>query len=117
MDEFFIYNNAYYRVGVPVITSQNRSLRYGDGFFETMKMVKGKIINREFHFERLFKSLSVLKFDAQKSFNKIFLEKKINDLVKKNKHKNYVRIRLMIFRDSGGIFDIKDVSPSHIIET
>ncbi len=84
---FFIYNNKFYPANTPVISSGNRSLRYGDGLFETMKMVGGVIINKDYHFERLFNGLSVLQFDIPKNFNPAFLEKKINELVKKNKHR------------------------------
>lgn len=114
---FFIYNNKFYPANTPVISSGNRSLRYGDGLFETMKIIKGKIINKEFHFERLFNGLALLQFDLPQNFNRIFLEKKINRLVKKNKHSASARIRLMIFRGDGGIFDPENLHPNYIIES
>ena len=114
---FFIYNNKFYPANTPVISSGNRSLRYGDGLFETMKIIKGKIINKEFHFERLFNGLALLQFDFTQNFNRIFLEKKINGLVKKNKHSASARIRLMIFRGDGGIFDPENLHPNYIIES
>jgi branched-subunit amino acid aminotransferase/4-amino-4-deoxychorismate lyase len=114
---FFIYNNKFYPANTPVISSGNRSLRYGDGLFETMKMVTGVIVNKDYHFERLFNGLSLLQFDIPTNFNPAFLEKKINELVKKNKHVALARIRLMIFRGNGGIFDPEDHSPNFIIET
>ena len=114
---FFIYNNKFYPANTPVISSGNRCLRYGDGLFETMKMVGGVIINKDYHFERLFNGLSVLQFDIPKNFNPAFLEKKINELVKKNKHLVLARIRLMTFRGNGGIFDPEDLNPNFIIES
>src|SRR5450631_159056 len=114
---FFIYNNKFYPANTPVISSGNRSLRYGDGLFETMKIIKGKIINKEFHFERLFNGLALLQFDLPQNFSSIFLEKKINGLVKKNKHSASARIRLMIFRGDGGIFDPENLHPNYIIES
>ena len=114
---FFIYNNKFYPANTPVISSGNRSLRYGDGLFETMKIIKGKIINKEFHFERLFNGLALLQFDLPQNFSSIFLEKKINEIVKKNKHSASARIRLMIFRGDGGIFDPENLHPNYIIES
>ena len=71
----------------PVISSGNRSLRYGDGLFETMRIDRWTIMNKEFHFERLFNGLSFLQFECPKRFNAVFLEEKINGLViKTNKH-------------------------------
>ncbi len=65
---FFIYNDKFYPADTPVISSGNRSLRYGDGLFETMKLIDGRIINKEFHFERLFNGLHVLQFELPKRF-------------------------------------------------
>jgi branched-chain amino acid aminotransferase len=113
---FFIYNNKVYPSNTAVISSGNRSLRYGDGLFETMKMVKGHIINKEFHFERLFNGLSLLQFEIPETFNAPFLEKKIKEVAVKNKHSN-ARIRLMLFRGNGGIFDPENLLPNYIIET
>jgi branched-chain amino acid aminotransferase len=114
---FFIHNNKFSPAGTPVISSGNRSLRYGDGLFETMKMINGKIINKDFHFKRLFSGLKLLQFDLPQNFNPIFIEKKINELVKKNKHVASARIRLMIFRGEGGIFDPENLLPNYIIES
>jgi branched-chain amino acid aminotransferase len=114
---FFIYNDKFYTANTPVISSGNRSLRYGDGLFETMKLVKGRIINKEFHFERLFKSLDLLQFELLRNFNAAFLKEKITDLVKKNKHSTSARVRLMIFRSDGGIFDPENLHPNYIIES
>jgi branched-chain amino acid aminotransferase len=114
---FFIYNDKFYPANTPVISSGNRSLKYGDGLFETMKIVKAKIINKDFHFERLFNGVALLQFDIPKDFTSIFLEKKINELVKKNNHSASARIRLMIFRGNGGIFDPENMHPNYIIES
>jgi branched-chain amino acid aminotransferase len=117
IEHFFIYNNKFYTANTAVISSGNRSLRYGDGLFETMKMVKGNIINKEFHFERLFKGLSMMQFEVPKNLNTALLEKKINELVIKNKNSNAARIRLMFFRGDGGIFDPENLFPNYIIES
>src|ERR1700730_805231 len=114
---FFIYNDKFYPADTPVISSGNRSLRYGDGLFETMKIVNGKIINKDFHFERLFNGVVLLQFDIPKNFTSAFLEKKIDELVKKNQHSASARVRLMIFRGDGGIFDPENLHPNYIIES
>lgn len=114
---FFIYNNKFYPANTPVISSGNRSLRYGDGLFETMKMAKGRIINKDFHFERLFSGLALLQFDIPKNFHTAFLLEKIIELVKKNNHVASARVRLMIFRGNGGIFDPENLRPNYIIES
>ncbi|MDP4284134.1 MAG: aminotransferase class IV [Bacteroidota bacterium] len=114
---FFIYNDQFFISGTPVISAGNRSLRYGDGLFETMRLYNGQIRNVDFHFERLFKGLSDLQFEIKKSFSAEFLIKKIDALLKKNRHEENARIRLMVFRGDGGIFDLQNNSPHYIIET
>lgn len=113
---FFMYNNKLYPANFAVVSAGNRSLRYGDGLFETMKMVKNSIFNKEFHFERLFNGLSILQFEIPKTFNAVFLEKKIKETAAKNIHDS-ARIRLMLFRGDGGIFDAENSLPNFIIET
>lgn len=116
-EHFFLYNNKFYPENTPVISSGNRSLRYGDGLFETMKIIKGRIINKDFHFERLFNGLKLLQFDLPKNFHTVFLEKKISELVTKNNHLDAARARLMVFRGNGGIFDPENNKPNYIIES
>ncbi len=117
IEHFFCYNDKFYPADTPVINPGNRSLRYGDGLFETMKMIDGNIINKDFHFERLFSGLSILLFDIRKNFNAEFLEEKVKAIAAKNKHSDTARIRLMVFRASGGIFDPENHLPNYIIET
>ncbi|MDQ6845936.1 MAG: aminotransferase class IV, partial [Bacteroidota bacterium] len=101
----------------PVVCAQNRGLRYGDGLFETMKMADGKILNEDFHFERLFHGMATLQFEIPKTCNKDFFLKKVNALYAKNNQHKTVRIRLMIFRSNGGIFDPENHFPNYIIES
>jgi branched-chain amino acid aminotransferase len=117
VEHFFIYNDKLYGADRAVISPGNRSLRYGDGLFETMKMIKGCIILKEFHFERLYNGLNVLQFDVPKILNRAFFEKKINELVSKNNDVSAARIRLMLFRGNGGIFDVQNNKPNYIIES
>jgi branched-chain amino acid aminotransferase len=79
----------------PLFTASNRSFRYGDGFFETMKYAKGKICLQDLHFERLFRSLKILEFDAAHLTEKI-LEQNIQEL---GNGADNARIRLAVYRE------------------
>ena len=117
MNEFFIYNGQSFLQGKPVISAGNSGLRYGDGLFGTMRLTKGRILNIDYHFERLFNGLTVLHFESPKSMNPEFFKDKIFELLKKNNHQEEARIRLMVFRGDGSIFESKNDSPNFIIET
>jgi len=116
-EHFFIYNDQFFLSGKPVISAGNRLLRYGDGLFETIRIYNGRILNSDFHFDRLYNGLSILQFEIPKLFTPEFLINKINALLKKNGHEKNARVRLMVFRGNGGIFDPENNFPNYIIET
>jgi branched-chain amino acid aminotransferase len=112
-----IYNGRFINDGTPVITAGSRGLRYGDGCFETMKVVNGKIVLKGLHFERLFSSLELLGFDLPEQFTPSEIEEKVMSLAKKNGHDAHGRVRLNVFRGEGGLNDPENQLPNFIIET
>ena len=117
MNLFFTYNDKIYKHGTAIINPDNRSLRYGDGIFETLKVIKGKIQLRDYHFERLFLGMETLKFETPKNFTAAYFENKILALCKKNLHDSFTRVRLMVFRGNGGLYDAENHLPNYIIQT
>lgn len=115
-EHFFIYNKKYYQTGAPVVSAGNNGLRYGDGLFETMRMREGKIINIDFHFERLFSGMTVLQLEIPGFFSRSFFEQTVNELLLKNSISKNARIRLMVFRGDGNIFDSENNTFNYIIE-
>lgn len=115
--KYLILNGKNILSGETVISADNRSFRYGDGFFETMKMIDGKIILGDLHFERLFSSLQILQFEIPKYFAKEKLEEEVTGIAEKNKHGKLGRIRLTIFRGDGGLYDAVDNHPNYIIQS
>ena len=117
MGIFFSYNGKFYKQGTAVISPDNRSLKFGDGLFETMKMVDGGLELKEYHFERLFNGMKVLALEIPPYFTDIFLENEIIALTKKNKEYQTARIRLMIFRGDGNLNSPDNYLPNYIIQT
>ena len=87
------------------IKADDHSYRYGDGLFETMKILNDRILLEDLHFERLFNGLIVLKFQIPKLFARQKLEKEIIDLCKKNNCNKIARVRLSVSRGGGGLYD------------
>ncbi|HUS01714.1 MAG TPA: aminotransferase class IV [Chitinophagaceae bacterium] len=108
MSIFFNYNDTIYKEGALILSPDSRSLKYGDGLFETMKVNNGKIYLCDHHFERLFAGMAILQFEVPKHFTKAYLEKRISELCKKNEHNSYARVRLTIFRGNGGLYVAED---------
>ena len=80
-------------------------------------MINGKIVLKDYHFERLFSSLELLQFDKPDYFTPQYLEEQITELVLKNKHSKLARIRLMIFRGDGELYGTENNFPNYIIQT
>jgi branched-chain amino acid aminotransferase len=109
------FNGKILSATEPAMLASNRGYRYGDGLFETMKMVNGSIALAPFHFERLFAGLSLLKFEVPVLFTPQKLEQESLHLCKKNGCEALARIRLSVFRGNGGLYD-DDRSVQYIIE-
>ena len=115
MKKYFNYNGRFFADDEPVLSKADRSYRYGDGLFETMKLINGYILLEDHHFERLFSGLGVLKFHIPVHFTKQKIEKEIKELSKKNECERSARIRLSISRGNGGLYDC-DNKFSYLIE-
>lgn len=116
MDEHFIFNDQFYKKGEPVVTIDNRGLRYGDGLFETMLVTNGKIILEEYHFQRLFAGMKKLAFEIPSSFNQNFFHHAITNLLARNSLKGNARIRVMILRNEGRLLETTRNFPDYSIE-
>jgi branched-chain amino acid aminotransferase len=94
---FVCFNGEIVRSDQPLFTAQNRSFKYGDAVFETIKVYNGNILLAGLHFERLFMSLKLLKLPFL--FDEMALHKSIIQLCEKNECSQLARVRLAVYRD------------------
>lgn len=99
---YLCFNGNIMPAGQPVLQADNRSYRYGDGLFETMKLVQGNICLETYHWDRLFAGLQLLEFDIPGSFSPESLRAAILHLCGENKCLQLARVRLSVFRGNGG---------------
>ena len=59
------------------LTSENRAFKYGDAIFETVKVIRQKVIFWEDHYFRLMSSMRMLRMKIPMEFTLEFLEKEI----------------------------------------
>ena len=95
--KFVCFNGKFVSADEPLFDAQNRSFRYGDGVFETIKVFKREILLGQFHFDRLFLSLKMLQIDF--AFDAAALSSLITDLCKENDCLNSARVRLAVYRN------------------
>ncbi|HEY8733395.1 MAG TPA: aminotransferase class IV [Puia sp.] len=111
------FNGHLVDPATPVATAFNRSLRYGDGLFETMYWDGRQVKNLEFHLDRLFRGLTTLLFDLSDGFSRTFISQEILKLGEKNSSAIQARIRLNVFREDGRILLPEKNKPVFIIES
>ncbi len=86
----------------------NKSFRYGDGFFETMKWRGGKPLLADDHFERFFSTARALGYQVPALLKKERLLDEMAQLIKKNAAEKLARIRLTAWRGEGGLLEGDD---------
>lgn len=116
MSIFFNYNGKLFSAQQPVFSPDNRSFKFGDGVFETMRFKEGKIIFSPDHFERLFNGLKTLKFNLTTEVSAEYFEELIQELVKANNCYGTARIRLTCFRKDSDLTNPDTSNPDYIIQ-
>ena len=95
-----------------VIKSSSRAFNYGDGFFETIKIINSKPVNYPAHYARFSLACEVLKLKHKETI--ISLLSVINNLTNKNKLING-SIKVHVFREEGGRYQPKSLDCEIII--
>ncbi len=98
------------------LSISNRSFLYGDGVFETLKVVNGKILFFEDHYFRLMASMRIIRMQIPMTFTLEYLEEEILKTIAANSIENAARIRFTVFRNEGGFYAPTDNSISYIIQ-
>ncbi len=102
----YILNGQFISFEQDSIEISNRAFLYGDTIFETMFANVNRIHFFSKHMERLIGGMKVLKYQIPPMFtdNPNYLEKGIFKLMQKNKIFGQARVRLSVFRKSGGFY-------------
>ncbi|WP_339847220.1 aminotransferase class IV [uncultured Dokdonia sp.] len=83
----------------------NRGLLYGDGLFETIKAVNGKLLFWEDHYFRLMASMRILRMEIPMEFTPEFLEEELlKTLTASGLIDQTARIRITVYRSGGGTY-------------
>ncbi|MEI7594561.1 MAG: aminotransferase class IV [Bacteroidota bacterium] len=114
--KYYIQNGVLQEFDNASISVLNRSFRYGDGLFETIRLIDGFPIFLDDHILRLHKSMKLLKYHSVELLNFEVVKRLINNLIASNNSSGNARIRLQVFRNEGGLFLPTDNSYTYIIE-
>jgi branched-chain amino acid aminotransferase len=94
----------------------NRSFRYGDGLFETIRVYKQKPLFLPDHFDRLLSGMHFLAFDFDPLVFRKTVESQIGKLIRLNGITDHGRLRLQVFRSGGGDYTPSTDIPAYLLE-
>jgi branched-chain amino acid aminotransferase len=117
MNQYIHFNGDLVPAGKEIITADSRGLRYGDGVFETIKVINGNVQLAPLHYERLFHSLSVLQIQLPVTCTADYLTESIIALCRKNNTLQQSRVRLTVFRGNGTLYKTESTLPDLVIQS
>lgn len=97
------------------VLTQNRAFLYGDGVFETLKIINNKILFLEDHYFRLMASMRVVRMEIPMNFTMEFFEEQVLKLVQEKEISASARVRITVFRNDGGLYLPKTNEVSYLI--
>lgn len=116
MPGLFIHNGKFHQENDAVISPDNRSFRYGDGVFETIRFHNHQMPLWNYHQQRLFNAFNTLKFNVPKLLTPEYLHQQVLALTKKN-DLAHARVRITVYRGEGGLTDKHHTQPGFVIQT
>lgn len=107
-------NGHFQPAAGPALAVTDKSYRYGDGLFETMKMRKGQLQMADAHFDRLRQGMDQLGYDSTSFPAPHAFASLIGELCRRNGCLDLGRVRLTVSAGNGGLFE--DSQPNYSIE-
>lgn len=98
------------------LSNSNRAFLYGDGVFETLKVVNNKILYLEDHYFRLMASMRIVRMQIPANFTLEFIENEILTLTNQLEISDSARIRFTVFRNDGGFYLPQTRTISYLIQ-
>lgn len=114
--QYLLFNDEFHAVDAPVLTASNRSFKFGDGLFESMRMMNNKLQFADLHADRLVAGLKALKIEGHALMDDYFLRQKTADLAKRNKWNGNVRFRLSVYREGSGVYTPEINKAGYVLE-
>lgn len=109
------YNGRLLSEDEPLFPASSRVHRYGDGFFESIRVSSGNILHFNHHLHRIRKSAMLLGMVLDSRFEEQRMEQEIQNTLKAG-NLIHARVRLTIFREGNGFYLPTEEQSSFLIE-
>ncbi|MBP7954218.1 MAG: aminotransferase class IV [Nitrosomonas sp.] len=113
---YVFHRGEYVNENQATITRDNRAFRFGDGFFESLRVMNGKPLFVEHHFARILDTVKALKIKPAENFTIELLTSQIQGLLARNNIHAGGRVRITFFRKSTGFYLAKHDDLGYYIE-
>ena len=97
------------------LSNSNRGFLYGDGVFETIKIVNNKILFLEDHYFRLMAAMRIVRMEIPMNLTMEFFEEQVLLVANANNCSLSARARITVFRNQGGNYLPETNSVSYLI--
>lgn len=100
--EWYVVNGKLTNAEVLPHPIRNRAFNYADGFFESIRVVHGRLQHLELHFSRVVDSIEGHHMVAPRGFDAISFESSLQELIERKNITAGGRVRVTFFRSGGG---------------
>jgi branched-chain amino acid aminotransferase len=118
MEAYISLDGAIQPANAPALLAGNRLFRYGDGFFEAIRVCHGHILWEDRHYQRILRSAGMLGLELPPGFSRETFAAAINALYRENHPTGEAaRVRMAFFRKDGGLYTPATDKSSYLVET
>jgi branched-subunit amino acid aminotransferase/4-amino-4-deoxychorismate lyase len=114
--QFINFNGAIVPADQEILTASNRGFKYGDGLFESMRVMKGEVKFADLHCDRVTRGLKLLKMESSAQVDTWFIREKVEELTRRNKTGPNARVRLTVYRDGDGLYSPSSNKIGYVLE-
>lgn len=100
----YCHNGEWIQSDGGVISPQHRAFCFGDGFFESIRLINGKPVFVQHHFKRIQDTAAALSIHVPPHFTAASLENQLVAIAEQNNISQGGRIRLTVSRIPGGTY-------------
>ncbi|MFZ4784823.1 MAG: aminotransferase class IV [Flavobacteriales bacterium] len=101
---YVFHRGEYINENQAMIAKDNRAFRLGDGFFESMRVINGKVLFLENHYARVIDTLKAIKIDTPENFTLESFRNQIQGVLQRNNVTKGGRVRATFYRKSTGYY-------------
>ena len=96
--------NEFVHPGDALLPLGNRAFRYGDGVFETLRILKGQAPLLGRHLSRLRSGSSILGMEMNPEWTNDWFRQKVSELLKRNEIQEGGMLRITLYRENGNFY-------------